>query len=259
MQSTKHILLVLLTLFSLNACSSNPGSYTVMTYNIRHGVGLDRVLDLDRIVRVIKSVDPDIIVLNEVDHGTLRSFSVQQTDSLGRSLGMQTIFGRSIDYDGGEYGNALLTKYPVIQFRVIDLSVDSLREGRSVFISSIDLGQDTLVIMGTHLGLSPEERYQQVERIIQNLPDSKNLILAGDLNFEPESDTYRLISDHLVDGVQAVDSDTEYTFPADKPDSRIDYIFISTGINPLRLPIITVEDLTIASDHRPQILEFVIR
>jgi len=84
---------------------------------------MDRILDLKR---------------------TARSFGIHQADSLGKLLNLFSVFGRSIDYDGGQYGNALLSKYPIIDFRIVDLSTDSLLEGRSVFLSRIDLSGDTV-------------------------------------------------------------------------------------------------------------------
>ena len=230
-----------------------------MTYNIRHGVGLDRVLDLERTARVIQVVDPDILILNEVDHGTERAFEVLQADSLGKILGMHAVFGRSIDYDGGEYGNALLSRFPVLDFRVHDLSTDTILEGRSVFISALDLAGDTLLVLGTHLGLKAEERREQIAGIIHKLPSSQQLILAGDFNFEPDSETYRTLTMRLRDGILEVTAKPENTFPADHPDRRIDYIFIGFDIEALEVLELTMDELTTASDHRPQFLKFRIK
>ncbi|MEA3285972.1 MAG: endonuclease/exonuclease/phosphatase family protein [Candidatus Marinimicrobia bacterium] len=259
MKYYKQLIVLCLSLLFLGACSSNSVKYTVMTYNIRHGLGMDRVLDLERTARVIRAVDPDILILNEMDHGTARSFGVLQADSLGLELNMHSVFGRSIDYDGGQYGNALLTKYPLIKFEVIDLSVDSLREGRSVFLAHLDLGSDTLIVMGTHLGLAPEEQQHQVARILQVIPDSPRLILTGDFNFEPDSDPYTRINEHLTDGILKIKANPEKTYPADKPARRIDYIFVGEDIKPVSSQAIQAIDLSTASDHYPQVLEFMIR
>ncbi|MBT3254615.1 MAG: hypothetical protein HN995_03910 [Candidatus Marinimicrobia bacterium] len=227
-----------------------------MTYNIRHGVGLDGVLDLKRTARVIKAANADIVILNEVDHGTSRSFGVDQADSLGRLLDLFAVFGRSIDYDGGQYGNALLSRYPIIDFHIIDLSTDSLLEGRSVFLSRIDVKGDTLVIMGTHLGLSPEERWEQVERIIKTLPEQDRLILAGDFNFESDSENYIRLRKNMRDGLAEITAEPRPTFPADTPDRRIDYIFIGDGIEVTEMAEYQHPEIPTASDHLPQILHF---
>ena len=220
---------------------------------------MDRVLDLERTTRVIEAVDPDILVLNEMDHGTDRSFGVRQADSLGRLLNMYAVFGRSIDYDGGEYGNALLSKYPILDFRIVDLSTDTTLEGRSVFLATLDLQTDTLMVMGTHLGLDQNEQEDQIARIITVLPVTTKLILAGDFNFEPDAKTYQDICKYFEDGILTVAENTEHTYPADKPDRRIDYIFVGTAIEAVSAPAIESTELSTASDHRPQVLEFMIR
>ncbi len=235
---------------------ANPVEYKLMTYNIRHGVGMDRILNLERTANVIKVADPDILIMNEVDHGTARSFGVLQADSLGKLLQMTAIFARSIEYDGGEYGNALLTKLPVLSFHISDLATDSLLEGRSVFLASLDLGEDTLYVMGTHLGLDPEEQIEQVQRIIQLLPKSSALILAGDFNFQSDSEHYQIVSHYLRDGILQIEPDAENTFPANNPNRRIDYIFIGPDIKPIGIPVFKGDGLSTASDHLPQVLHF---
>lgn len=245
---------LLLGILALNSCTSSKAGLTIMTYNIRHGVGMDRVLDLERTAQVIQAAKPDVVILNEVDHGTQRAFGVRQADSLGRLLGMYAMFGRSISYDGGQYGNALLSKFPILNFQVIDLSVDTLREGRSIFRSSIAFGSDTLVVMGTHLGLTPEERLEQVQGILAVIPPGKPVILGGDFNFEPDSQPYAHLTGVLRDGMQEGKATPEMTFPADVPERRIDYIFISDKINLLPTAQLNHEHVSSASDHRPQIL-----
>ena len=256
MKPSLLILVLLLIGNTLSSCSTEPNSHSTMTYNIRHGVGLDGVLDLERTARVIKAANADIVILNEVDNGTARSFGVHQADSLGVLLGLYAVFGRSIDYDGGQYGNALLSRYPILDFQIFDLSTDSLLEGRSVFLSRVDLKGDTVAILGTHLGLSPEERLEQVQGIIKLLPKMDRLILAGDFNFEPTSAAYNLITKSVRDGVAERSGQPALTFPADQPNRRIDYIFIGEEIEVMQVAEFGHPEISIASDHLPQILHF---
>lgn len=244
--------LLLLFIFS---CSPGKKDITLMTYNIRHGVGFDGVLDLRRTIQVIGEADPDIVILNEVDAGTQRAFGVQQSDSLGRALGLNARFGRSIDFDGGYYGNALLSRYPILSFKVMDLSTHPLLEGRSVFQAVLAVDEDTLFVMGTHLGLLDTEQAQQVTWILASLPATEKLVLAGDLNFIPASAMYDRLSSHLLDGVKALVPDTEYTFPADLPRRRIDYIFLGKGVQPESVIMTYHPQVYMASDHLPQILK----
>lgn len=227
-----------------------------MTYNIHTGVGMDGVLDLERIAKVIQSSDTDLAVLHEVDKGTRRTFGVDQSDSLGKLLEMHSRFGRSIDHDGGVYGNALVSKYPVLNFEVFELETEHGFEDRTVFAAHILIQNDTLTLMGTHLGLDTLERIDQVNGLLKVLPRSDNIILGGDFNFEPDSEPYRMITGHLLDAIKSRDVDASNTFPADRPSRRIDYIFIGSGIEIATGPIKYSDLIPVASDHRPQILKF---
>ncbi len=255
----RHSLLVFILLLAgniLSNCTSETDTHSIMTYNIRHGVGMDGILDLERTARVIEAAQADIVILNEVDEGTARSLGVHQADSLGVLLDLFAVFGRSIDYDGGQYGNALLSRYPILDFRIVDLSTDSLLEGRSVFLSRIDCRGDTLTILGTHLGLSQEERWEQIQRIIKVLPEENRMILAGDFNFESSSQAYGLLTKSLRDGLAEFAVEPPPTFPADKPDRRIDYIFIGEAIEGVKVAEFQHPEISNASDHQPQILHF---
>lgn len=227
-----------------------------MTYNIRHGVGMDRVLDLERVARVIASVDPDILVLNEVDERTQRSMGVAQTDSLAKLLNLQGRFCRSIDYDGGFYGNALLSRYPILDLQIIDLSTDNLLEGRSVFIATLLAEPDTLKILGTHLGLDRTEQIQQINNILSILPETRNLILSGDFNLESNSEGYSHLTERLRDSYLEFSNSPANTFPADDPQRRIDYIFIGSMIEPEHINPVKSTVVNVASDHLPQVLTF---
>ena len=240
----------------LFSCSSPIDTHRIMTYNIRHGLGMDGVLDLERTARVIKAANADIVILNEVDDGTARSFGVHQADSLGALLGLFAVFGPSINYDGGQYGNALLSRYPILDFHVVDLSTDSLLEGRSVLLSRVDFRDDTLTIMGTHLGLSPEERWEQVLGILEVLPEDNSVLLAGDFNFESSSEAYSLLTKSLRDGIAESTVEPRPTFPANNPDRRIDYIFIGESIEVEKRGEFQHPEISTASDHQPQVLHF---
>lgn len=230
-----------------------------MTYNIHTGVGMDGVLDLERIAQVIQSSDTDFAVLHEVDKGTQRTFRVHQADSLGTLLAMHSRFGRSIDHDGGAYGNALVSKYPILNFEVYELETEYGFEDRTAFTAHILIQNDTLILMGTHLGLDTLERMDQVNGILKVLPPSENVILGGDFNFEPDSEPYGMITGHLLDAIKKQDGDPSNTFPADRPNRRIDYIFIGSGIEIDADPIIYSDLIPVASDHRPQTLKFRIK
>ena len=96
-------------LMLLAGCTSkNNKPITVLSYNIHHGAGMDTILNLERIARVIKSESPDIVALQEVDINTERTGKVNQIEVLGKLTNMNFAFGKSIDLLGGQYGNAIL-------------------------------------------------------------------------------------------------------------------------------------------------------
>ena len=244
-------LLALLAISLLISCDTAT-EYRIITYNIRHGLGMDGILDLERTAQVIASYTPDVVILNEVDHGTGRSFQVMQADSLGTLLGMYSYKAPSIDYDGGEYGNAVLSRYPVSNLSIHDLSTSSQFEGRSVFRASIPLGTDTLVVLGTHLGLDSLERAEQVYNILALVNNESNVILGGDLNLEPSDGRYAILAGELNDLI----SSPTNTFPANAPSRRIDYLFGSPDIlvKDVLAPTSALEAM--ASDHLPVGISF---
>ncbi|MCF7808685.1 MAG: endonuclease/exonuclease/phosphatase family protein [Candidatus Marinimicrobia bacterium] len=251
------LILLVLILGLLGGCT--PKAYTVMTYNIHAGVGMDGVLDLERIARVIRDSDADMAVLHEVDKGTRRSFKVDQADSLGTLLGMESRFGRSIDHDGGEYGNALVSKYPILNFTVHELETEYGFEDRTVFEAQILVASDTLSLLGTHLGLDTLARIDQINGILEVLPLTPKLVLGGDFNFEADSEPYKIITGKLHDSILERDLNPSNSFPADEPNRRIDYIFVGPGIETDHSPIKESNLILVASDHRPQVLKFRIK
>src|SRR5688500_5929836 len=84
----------------------------VLTYNIHHGEGTDRQLNLERLADVIKSVNPDLVGLQEVDQKTARSKGVDQAARLAELTGLRAIFGKAMEYQGGGYGLAVLSRWP---------------------------------------------------------------------------------------------------------------------------------------------------
>src|SRR5690625_2330211 len=106
-------------------------SIRVMTFNIRHGRGMDDVVDLQRIAQVIQQHQADVVALNEVDSATERSGGIRQAQYLGEMLNMQAVFGASIPYQGGEYGNAVLSRFP-LTLRKLHHLPNGARENRTL-------------------------------------------------------------------------------------------------------------------------------
>lgn len=231
----------------------------VLTYNIHRGIGLDMQLDLARTAAFIKKVAPDVAALQEVDDRTRRSFGVNQTAKLAELTGMHAFFGRAMDYDGGWYGECILSKYPARRLVVHPLPADSGYEPRAMVELEIAPFADTppVIFYGTHLDHeTPEkQRMMQVERMLEltSSRTDKIMILAGDMNDRPGSRPIRRLLDRWKDAGPTHDG--AFTYPADRPDHKIDYILHrGDGIVRVVESMIPVEPLV--SDHRPVVATF---
>ncbi len=227
----------------------------VMAYNIHHGRGMDNVVDLERIAKVIRDAAPDLVALQEVDYKTARTNGVDQAAELGRLTGMHHLFLRQIDFEGGEYGQAILSKYPISDSNIHWLPGTPERERRIAAIGKIETPQPIL-FGSTHLHHAKEEfRNQQAEEINRiakksNLP----ILLLGDFNAYPESQCIAILEKewHSVTPSSEANSSGSklWTFPADDPKRQIDYIF-GYPKNRWKSESFRAIDEAMASDHRP--------
>jgi endonuclease/exonuclease/phosphatase family metal-dependent hydrolase len=232
-----------------------PHEIRILTYNIRHGEGMDHKVDLDRIADVIRDAKPDLVALEEVDQGTDRTDHVDQPAELGRLTGMQAVFGHNIDFQGGGYGTAVLSRLPIQSHESHKLK--SFYEGTAAHpeqrgVQLIVLGSDAdkLVFLCTHLDYRPDdsERFASVTTI-NELADKfsgKPVILAGDLNALPDS---RVIGEFDKTWKRAGTNDL-LTFPADDPKRLIDYVYVRP-VDGWEIVEVRVIEEPVASDHRP--------
>lgn len=132
---------------------------TVMAWNIHHGEGEDRKLDLDRIAGVIKLSAADVVLLQEVDDRTQRTGRVAQADELGRLTGMKATFGKAMDFQGGGYGNAILTRWAPLSSRVVPLmGGGEPRCALEVTIEEKVASDHRPVVMAIKMGSTPPPR-----------------------------------------------------------------------------------------------------
>ncbi|MBO4884449.1 MAG: endonuclease/exonuclease/phosphatase family protein [Clostridia bacterium] len=228
---------------------------TAMTYNICSGHNLAREQNIEFAAEVIRSVQPDLCGVNEV-----RAFTADapydQADALGRLTGFYPVFGKSIDVAGGAYGNAFLTRHPLISREVTDIP-DRFVEGerrvehRTLLRCVLRLNGAPVTVLQTHFGLTDAEKRSAVETavsLVRGDPDAP-LIFMGDLNMEPGDPILAPLLDALHD--TAGRSDDVKTFPSDQPTVKIDYILHSRQFRTLSLRSMDTQN----SDHRPLIAE----
>ncbi len=169
----------------------------VLTYNIHHGEGTDGKFDLERIAGVIKKASPDIVSLQEVDRKTARSKGVDQAQELARLTGMNLAFGRAIDYQGGQYGNAVLTRFVIEKAATYPLPAPEPRALLAVECSLSSRGspEDVFTFMATHLdGRNSIESVPLIEERFKEDPN-KLALLAGDLNAGRDGPTMKLLGE----------------------------------------------------------------
>lgn len=242
-------------LFSLvlSAAAAEPVRVCAVTYNIHHGEGTDGRLDLPRIANVLKQLEPDLVALQEVDCRTTRSGGVDQAAELGRLTGMHFAFGKAMDYAGGQYGEAILSREPLTEVHVHALAAPEGKEPRAALAATARVGGaegPALRFVATHLDhTSSDLRMAQItalSRALEN-PAGMPAILAGDLNASPDAPEIRTLAERWTD---ASAGQPQMSFPSDKPKIRIDYLFIrpSGGWRVIESRVI---DEPVASDHRP--------
>jgi endonuclease/exonuclease/phosphatase family metal-dependent hydrolase len=252
--------IVLLTLVG-RVGAELPQQIRVLTYNIHHGEGVDGKFDLARIAALIKSVSPDVVALQEVDQNTARSSDVDQPAELARLTGMEVVFGRNIDFQGGGYGTAVLTRLPVKAHASHKLP--SLYEGEQRGVQVVELGSagdPGLVFLCTHLDHRPDDRERLASAELVNelaaTYGNRLMILAGDLNAEPDSRVIRELEKRWhVTGAAKPQAEVEaarglLTFPSDKPRKWIDFVLVRPAER-WQVVEVRVLDESVASDHRP--------
>lgn len=228
---------------------------TVMTYNIQSGRNLAQDRDIRHAVSTIRKESPDILSLNEVQHCTsLCPDGKCQAQAVAEALDYPYFrFGRSIDYEGGQYGNALLSRFPIAEWAVFPVpdipegERDGWFEPRSHLFCRLDLGGREIITLTSHYGLSDKEIRNAVQETLRLVGEAElPLIFMGDLNAHPDSPLLAPLFDMLTDSAAGMESPS-LTFPSNRPSEKIDYLFHKGGFTTLRAWVPETTD----SDHRP--------
>ena len=234
-----------------------PIIFRVMTYNIHHGEGQDGKLDLERIAKVISDANADAVALQEVDQNTQRTGGVDMATDLAKRTNMHVAFGANLDFQGGKYGTAILSKHPIesVENHVLKQARDG--EPRGVLQAVLNVGQGRVLFAGTHLDhtkdqaerLFSETQFDDLFAKFEDLP----AIFCGDFNDTPDSELHKRMSKKWTDSWSLVGQDAGFTMSSDKPTRRIDYVWVSDTKN-FNLRWMDVPQ-TEASDHLPVVAE----
>jgi endonuclease/exonuclease/phosphatase family metal-dependent hydrolase len=220
----------------------------VLSYNIHHGEGVDGRVDLPRLAKIIRAANPDLVAIQEVDKATRRTGMTDQTKVLIEATGMHGAFAKQIDYDGGEYGQAVLSKFPITSLEVHWLPGQPDRERRIVGVATLQFNGQPLLFATTHLHHARADlRLRQAMELNRLLAhESRLVILAGDLNATPNEEPIAILTEkwRVVTGSKLL------TFPATTPDRQLDYVALHP-VDAWEIVRAEVIDEAIASDHRP--------
>jgi endonuclease/exonuclease/phosphatase family metal-dependent hydrolase len=235
---------------------------TFLSYNVHKCIGgLDRRYKPERVTETIAHFAPDFVLLQEVDEGAKRSLFHRQVDLLGEGLGLRhrTWFPNHHLKNGGCYGNAILSKFPLFDTSNIDLTVAG-RKARSVLHGRFRVRSGrhmrTVHVFNLHLGLLEKDRREQLRRFMDAHPfaglhERTPIIVAGDFN-----DVWGNLGPELLvpAGFRGVERPIR-TFPAYAPVRALDGIYVRgdvrlSGVRPGRTKL-----SRIASDHLPLVAE----
>lgn len=238
---------------------------TVISYNIYHAedpqeAGKNTVQE---IADFITGIDPDFVSLQEVDSRTNRlaklhnGRSFNLADSLAQMTSMNGYFGKALDFDGGGYGVAILSKK---SFSSQKVELPNPDDGEPRVMLNIDTETNSgvpLIFAATHLDhQSQNNRLAQVEAINQWYSDiGKPVIFAGDFNFVAGTREYKQINSQWIDAALQVDN-SDVTYPTKEPTKRIDYIWLSKNVDwkVLNYQVYDVD----YSDHLPVVTKVVV-
>ena len=229
---------------------TEPIRLRILCYNTHHAEGVDGKLDVPRIARVILSVKPDLVALQEMDQNTKRTQKVDQVVELARLTKMKSVFGANINFQGGRYGNAILSRFPITRHKNHYLPNVDMGEQRGVLESVINVSKERdILFLATHFDhRRPDtERRASAKFINEMVGQQKNTpaILAGDLNDVPGSPTLKEIGKLWF----RTNPEIAPTVPVTKPVRQIDYILVRPK-DRWRVVETQVLDEAVASDHR---------
>ncbi len=237
-------------------------SFKVMTFNLwasRPGNLTEQ--SMKDMAEVIKRADPDLIALQEVDVNTRRN-PMDVPKRLAELTGMQYhFFAKAMDYQGGQYGEAVLSKLPFKDTKAYNLGTLAEYPGEQRAMARVTVEKEgkEIYFIGTHLDHEHDaNRDKQARDIVDILKTyDKPVILGGDLNSLPDSETMRILRTHLTWG--CFNNNCAFTFPSNNPNRTIDYLMYAPAGS---MTVRSYQPYTWdpqASDHLPVLAVFTLK
>lgn len=239
----RNLLLLAVCLLILTPAVAQNTEVNILSYNVHNCIGMDKKQDYQRIADVILKALPDVVALQELDSVTVRNKGVYALGELEKLTGMHGIYASAIPFQGGSYGIGILSKEAPIRYEVI--TMPGREEKRALIIAEYK----DYVFCATHQSLTKKDQIASVPLILKAVADiDKPVFMAGDMNSAPASKPQRMLAKQFI----PLNDTSAYTFPADKPNRCIDYIYAySKNGYQFDVQQQKVIDEAVASDHRP--------
>ena len=227
----------------------------IMTFNVQHFENFNTgKIDFASFAEYIKNSDADIIGLNEIRSKGIDPDYENQMKIISEFSGIENYyFAKAFDFGGNNpYGNGMLSKFKIVEIENIPIpdpevrAYDGYYETRCLIKAKLENG---ITVMVTHFGLNPDEHANAAKTVAENLEREK-CILMGDFNVTPDNPVLNPIRERMTDTAQLFNEEL-LSYPSDKPDVKIDYIFVSPDIEVITADIPPI----VASDHRPHTAE----
>lgn len=240
----------------------------LLTYNIHRAIGVDRRFRLERVVEILRHHDADVVLLQEVDEGAPRSRELNLAREISTLAGYpHHALGHNVSLRKGRYGNATLSRFPIVRERNIDLSIGRRKRRGCQHTTIVMPGPNrtaaALEVFNLHLGLSAMERSEQIGLLLKcpefrALPAHAPCIVGGDFN-----DWRSLLMPVFTLGLgfrsATLFEDTGNslrTFPSFAPRGALDRVYFRGGLHLARCQVSRLRVGRVASDHLPVLAEF---
>jgi endonuclease/exonuclease/phosphatase family metal-dependent hydrolase len=219
----------------------------IVCYNLHNGFDTKGYLGLEALASNIEAFEPDVVALQEISRGWLISGRVDMAEWLSLRLDMPYIYG---DTTGTMWGNVILSRFKITEYHNKYLPSEGLPVKRGFTHAVIEINNNqTLNVIATHfhhIESDSDIRQTQAETLLTYANNLENIIIMGDLNTTPETQVIQMfLNAGFIDVLSLIEPPPAYTFHADNPDMRIDYILISPNMEASQIEV----HQSSASDH----------
>jgi len=229
----------------------------IVTYNIHKARGMDGRISINRIINVLSELDADIIALQEVF--AVSEAQAGQVETVASQLGLHSAFGRTRQHRGRPYGNAILSRWPILASCEMNIS-HGVREKRGCVRADLKTPRGSLHVFNIHMGTSYFERRHQVRNLLSSKQFDADLtgprVLVGDFNEWIKGLTTRLLSDKFESLNLELHVHKRRSYPGLLPLLHLDHIYFERPLHVEKAELVRTRLSKIASDHLPLVATF---